>query len=117
MPALNNVQLIGNLGKDPETRFTPTGKKVCHFTLAVNRRGANEADWFTIEVWDKLGEICQQYLTKGGLVYIAGRLKTDKWQDDKGETHYKTLVVARQMEMLDRKADEPEETAAGEDSE
>ena len=115
MPALNRVQLIGHLGKDPETKFTPKGKKVCHFSVAVNRRGASEADWFNIEAWDKLGEICQQYLSKGRLVYIDGRLKTDKWQDDKGETHYRTQVVAREMQMLDQKADEPEtETEATE---
>ncbi len=110
MPALNNVQLIGHLGKDPETRFTPTGKKVCHFTLAVNRRGASEPDWFMVEAWDRLGEVCQQYLTKGRLVMIEGRLRTDRWADDKGETHYRTQVVARQMQMLDRKPDEPEST-------
>ena len=110
MPALNNVQLIGHLGKDPETRFTPTGKKVCHFTLAVNRRGASEPDWFMVEAWERLGEGCQQYLTKGRLVMIEGRLRTDRWTDDKGEAHYRTQVVARQMQMLDRKPDEPEST-------
>jgi single-strand DNA-binding protein len=114
MPALNNVQLIGHLGKDPETRFTPTGKKVCHFSLAVNRRGSEEADWFQIEAWEGLGEVCQQYLAKGRLVYLEGRLKTDRWTDDKGETHYRTKVVARQMQMLDRKPDEQEVTAEGE---
>jgi len=118
MPALNQVQLIGNLGRDPETRFTPTGKKVCHFTLAVNRRGANEPDWFLVEAWDRLGEVCQQYLSKGRLVYISGRLKTDRWTDDKGEMHYRTQVVARQMQMLDRKSDEEGEVAIeGEEAE
>jgi single-strand DNA-binding protein len=114
MPALNNVQLIGRLGKDPETRFTPTGKKVCHFSLAVNRRGSEEADWFQIEAWERLGEVCQQYLGKGRLVFVEGRLQTDRWNDDKGETHYRTKVVARQMQMLDRKPDEQEVTAEGE---
>lgn len=114
MPAINHVQLIGNLGKDPETRFTPTGRKVCNFTLAVNRRGADEADWFLVEAWERLGEVCQQYLTKGRLVYVEGRLRTDRWNDDKGETHYVTKVVARQMQMLDRKPDEQEVEAEGE---
>jgi single-strand DNA-binding protein len=117
MPALNRVELIGNLGKDPETRYTPTGKKVCHFTLAVNRRAAAEADWFLIEAWEKLGEVCQQYLTKGRLVYVEGRLKTDRWQDDKGETHYRTQVVARHLQMLDRKPEEQEVAAEGEATE
>ncbi len=114
MPALNNVQLIGRLGKDPETRFTPNGKKVCHFTFAVSRRNSDEADWFLVEAWERLGEVCQQYLAKGRLVYIGGRLQTDRWNDDKGETHYRTKVVARQMQMLDRKPDEQEVTAEGE---
>ena len=117
MPALNKVQLIGNLGRDPETRYTPTGKKVCHFTLAVNRRGSEEPDWFNIQAWGRLGEICQQYLTKGRLIYVEGRLKTDRRQGDKGETHYFTQVVVRQMEMLDRKPDEPEVAAEGEEAE
>ena len=124
MPALNQVQLIGHLGKDPETRFTPTGKKVCHFTVAVNRTWRScegeekeATDWFNIEAWGRLGEICQQYLTKGRLVYVAGRLKTDRWTDDKGETHYRTQVVARQMQMLDRKPDEQDVTAEGEEAE
>ena len=108
MPALNRVQLIGHLGKDPEARSTSTGKKVSHFTLAVNRRGASEPDWFQVEAWGRLGEICQQYLVKGRLVMVEGRMQTDRWTDDKGETHYRTQVVAQQMQMLDRKPDEPE---------
>ena len=124
MPALNNVQLIGNLGKDPETRFTPTGKKVCHFTLAVNRtwrtgEGAEKeaTDWFNIEAWGRLGEVCQQYLAKGRLIYLEGRLKTDRYTDEKGETRYYTQVVTRQMQMLDRKADEQDVAAEGEEAE
>lgn len=113
MPALNKVQLIGHLGKDPETRFTPTGKKVCHFSLAVNRRGSDEPDWFQVEAWGRLGEVCQQYLGKGRLIYLEGRLQTDRWNDAQGETHYRTKVVARQMQMLDRKPDEQEVEAEG----
>lgn len=119
MPALNNVQLIGHLGRDPETRFTPTGKKVCHFTVAVNRRAANsEPDWFQVEAWERLGEVCQQYLVKGQLAYIQGRLQTDRWTDDKGEPHFRTKVVAAGMQMLSRKAAaeeaEPEGSAEAE---
>ena len=112
MPALNRVQLIGNLGKDPETRYTPTGVKVCSFSLAVNRRwkgrdgAVKEAtDWFNIEAWGKLGEICQQYLHKGSLAFIEGRLQTDRY-DHEGETRYFTKVIARTMQMLDRKPEE-----------
>ncbi len=124
MPSLNRVQLIGRLGKDPESRFTPTGKKVAHFSVAVSERwksaegeSKENTEWVNIEAWGRLGEICQQYLHKGSLVYIEGRLKTDKFEDKGGETKYYTKVVALSMQMLDRKPeDEPvatiEETPA-----
>jgi len=112
MPALNRVQLIGRLGKDPESRFTPTGKKVAHFSLAVSQRwksaeGEKEyTEWVNVEAWGRLGEVCQQYLHKGSLVFIEGRLKTDKYEDKGGETKYYTKVVALSMQMLDRKPEE-----------
>lgn len=111
MPALNRVQLIGRLGKDPEARFTPTGKQVVTFSLAVSNHwksggeSKESTDWFNIEVWEKLGEVCQKYLHKGSLVFLEGRLKTDKY-DDKGETKYFTKVVVQSMQMLDRKPEE-----------
>jgi len=114
MPALNRVQLIGRLGKDPESKFTPTGKKVTHFSIAIsNRWKSKEGDakeyteWVNIEAWGRLGEICQEYLKKGSLVFVEGRLKTDRYED-KSETRFYTKVVALSMQMLDRKpADEP----------
>jgi single-strand DNA-binding protein len=113
MPALNRVQLIGRLGKDPETRFTPNGKKVANFSLAVGERwkttggeAKENTEWFNIEAWGRLGEICQQYLQKGRLVFIEGRLKTDRYEDKSGETKYFTKVVALMMQMLDRKPEE-----------
>lgn len=113
MPALNRVQLIGRLGKDPETRFTPTGKKVAHFSLAVSNRWKTKegeakeyTEWVNIEAWGRLGEICQQYLHKGSLVYLEGRLKTDRYEDKDGETKYYTKVVALTMQMLDKKPEE-----------
>jgi len=113
MPALNRVQLIRYLGKDPESRFTPTGKKVAHFSLAVTQRwkSGGEAkeytEWVNVEAWGRLGEIAQEYMHKGSLVYLEGRLKTDKYED-KGETKYFTKVVALTLQMLDRKgAEEP----------
>ena len=115
MPALNKIQLIGRLGKDPETRFTPKGTKICHFSLAVDRRWKTSAgepkettDWFNIEVWGKLGEFCQSYLGKGRLVYLEGRLQTDRYEHE-GETRYFTKVVARQMQILDHKPEEEPE--------
>jgi single-strand DNA-binding protein len=120
MPGLNRVQLIGNLGKDPETRFTPKGNTVCSFSVAVNRRWKSEGeskeatDWFNIEAWGKLGEICQEYLSKGRLVFIEGRLQTDRYEHE-GETKYFTKVVASQMQILDRKPEEPDVATSGED--
>ena len=117
MPTLNRVQLIGQLGKDPESRATPTGKKVTHFSLAVSQRwksaeGDKEyTEWVNVEAWGRLGEVCQQYLHKGSLVFLEGRLKTDKYEDKSGETKYYTKVVAVSMQMLDRKPeDEPTAT-------
>jgi single-strand DNA-binding protein len=113
MPALNRVQLIGYLGKDPETRFTPTGKKVAHFSLGVTQRwkSAGETkestEWVNVEAWERLGEVAQEYLKKGSLVYVEGRLKTDRYED-KGETKHYTKVVALALQFLDRKpAEEP----------
>lgn len=118
MPSLNRVQLIGRLGKDPESRFTPTGKKVTSFSLAVGQRwkGADgkvkeQTEWFNIEAWGRIAEICQQYLQKGRLVFIEGRLKTDRYED-KGETKYFTKVVATSMQMLEKKAEEEDEPEA-----
>jgi single-strand DNA-binding protein len=125
MPSLNRVQLIGRLGKDPESRSTPTGKKVAHFSLAVSQRwksaeGENKenTEWVNAEAWGRLGEVCQQYLHKGSLVFLEGRLKTDKYEDKGGETKYYTKVVALSMQMLDRKPeDEPVATVEEEPAE
>ena len=109
MPALNRIQLIGRLGRDPESRFTPTGKKVAHFSLAVSERwkSGNESrertDWFNIETWGRLGEVCQEYLKKGSLVYIEGRLRTDKYEEN-GEPRYFTKVVSQTVQFLESRA-------------
>jgi single-strand DNA-binding protein len=114
MPTLNRVQLIGRLGKDPESKFTPTGKKVCHFSLAVSNRWKDKngetreaTEWVNIEAWARLGEVCQEYLKKGSLIYVEGRLKTDKYEDrESGETKYFTKVVAQTLQFLDKKEKE-----------
>lgn len=123
MPALNRVQLIGRLGKDPESKFTPTGKKVAHFSVAVSNRwkgrdgeAKETTEWVNVEAWDRLGEVCQEYLKKGSLVYIEGRLKTDKYEE-KGDTRYYTKVVAQMVQFLDSRAGETVEQAGDEDLE
>ena len=119
MPALNRVQLIGNLGRDPEARFTSNGKKYATFTLAVNRNWKSAegekheaTDWFLVNAWGKLAEVCLSYLKKGRLVFVDGRLQTDRWDDPKGETHYRTTVIARTIQLLDRRPEEPEAVEA-----
>lgn len=112
MPSLNRVQLIGRLGKEPESKFTPTGKKVCHFSLAVSNRWKDKngetkelTDWFNIEAWGRLGEVSQEYLKKGSLVFLEGRLKTDKYETN-GETKYFTKVVVQTLQFLDKREKE-----------
>jgi single-strand DNA-binding protein len=109
MPTLNRVQLIGRLGKDPESKFTPTGKKVTHFSLAVSNHWKDKGgetkestEWVNIEAWGRLGEVCQEYLKKGSLIFLEGRLKTDKYEE-KGEARYYTKVVALTLQFLDKR--------------
>lgn len=105
MPALNRVQLIGRLGKDPESKYTPTGKKVTSFPLAVsqhwktNGETKESTEWMNIEAWEHLGDICQEYLYKGSLVYIEGRLKTNRYEED-GEPRYFTKIVVEKIQFL-----------------
>ena len=107
MPALNRVQLIGYLGRDPDSKYTPTGKRVTAFPIAITRRwnGAEgetreQTEWVNIEAWDRLAETCHDYLSKGSLVYVEGRLKTDRYEDPQGEQRYFTKVVAQTVQFL-----------------
>lgn len=104
---LNKVQLTGRLGADPEMRFTPQGTSVTEFRVASNRTWKDrdghqheDTEWFRIVAWDKLGEICNQYLTRGSHVYVEGRLQTRKWTDKDGNDRYITEVIAQDMIML-----------------
>ena len=106
MKGLNKVQLIGNLGKDPEIRYTPEGKQVAKFSMAANRTYKNkdgesidDTQWFNIEAWSGLAKVVEEHLTQGDRVYIEGRLKTESYEKD-GETKYFTKVVAQEMIML-----------------
>jgi len=115
MPSLNRIQLIGRLGKDPESRTTPGNRNVVIFSVAVGNRWKDRqgevktmTDWFNIEAWGKLGEICEKYLHKGKLVYLEGHMRTDKY-DHNGETRYFTKVVLSQMQMLEKREIEEDE--------
>jgi single-strand DNA-binding protein len=107
MASVNKVILIGNLGADPELRYTNTGTAVANFRIATNDQWTDKngekqerAEWHNIVAWSKLGEICGKYLKKGRPVYVEGRLQTRQWEDQSGNKRYTTEVVAQVMQML-----------------
>ncbi len=109
MAGLNKVMLIGNLGADPEMRYTANGNAVTTFNLAVNRNWTGpdgerkeETEWFTVVSWDKLAETVSQFLQKGRRAYVEGRMKTRSWEGQDGQKRYKTEVVANTVLFLDR---------------
>jgi len=106
MAGINKVILVGNLGADPEMRYTPSGTAVCRLNVATSRRYTDkqgnrqeETAWHRVEAWGKLAEICGQYLSKGRQVYIEGRLKYGSYEKE-GVKHYTTDIVAENMQML-----------------
>lgn len=113
MASVNKVILIGNLGKDPETRYMPNGDAVCNITVATTDTWKDkqtgekkeQTEWHRIVFFRKLAEIADQYLRKGAPVYIEGALKTRKWQDQSGQDRYTTEIVADTMQMLGGKRD------------
>ena len=108
MASVNKVILIGNLGKDPEVRYTPNGSAVCNLRIATTRNWKNresgerqeETEWHSVVLYDRQAEVAGEYLKKGRPVYIEGRLKTRKWQDKDGNDRYTTEVVAETMQLL-----------------
>lgn len=106
---VNTVHLLGNVGKDPEIRYTQSGTAVANFSLAVGerRKVGNEwkdhTEWINIVAWSKLAETCSNYLSKGKQVYIEGRIQTRKWDDRDGNTRYSTEIVADQLVLLGSK--------------
>ena len=109
---LNKVMIIGNLGQDPEMRYTSSGRPVTTFRIAASRswktpdgERRSETEWFTIVAWASLAEICNQYLKKGQQVYIEGRLQTRRWEDAEGNKRSTTEVVANEMIMLGDRRD------------
>jgi len=107
---LNKVMMTGRLGKDVELRVTPSGSSVATFSVASGRAAKqqdgnyqDQTEWFRVVAWDKLAEICANFLKKGSHVYIEGRLQTREWQDNTGQKRYSTEVIASDMMMLDSK--------------
>ena len=112
MASLNKVMLIGNLGKDPEVRYTAAGTAVASFSIATTEKFKGKSgdweektEWHNITLWARLAEIAGEYLTKGKTVYIEGRLQTRKWQDKDGKDRYTTEIVGEKMQMLGSKGD------------
>lgn len=114
MAGLNKVMLIGNLGADPEMRYTANGTAVTNFNVAVNRNWTGpdgerkeETEWFTVVCWNKLAETVSQYLQKGRRAYVEGRLQTRSWEGQDGQKRYKTEVIANTVLFLDRPGGAP----------
>ena len=113
---MNRVLLTGRLTRDPEMRSLPSGKVVTNFSVATNeyRGGEERTEYHSVVTWERLADICGQYLGKGQLVSLEGRLQTRRWEDDRKTKHYRTEVVASNVEMLSgrRKKDYATEAAA-----
>jgi single-strand DNA-binding protein len=115
---LNKVMIIGHLGRDPEMRYTPSGKPVTTFTVATSRSWNStdgerhtETEWFNVVAWGNLAEICKQYLTKGQQVYVEGRLQTRRWEDNDGVKHTSVEIVSSEMMMLGDRRDAANSTS------
>jgi single-strand DNA-binding protein len=107
MRGLNKVMVIGNVGRDPEMRYIPSGKPVTSFSVATSRSWTNsdgerreETEWFNVVAWGNLAEICKQHLRRGQQVYIEGRLQTRSWEDHEGKKRFRTELVASEMILL-----------------
>ena len=124
MVGLNKIMVIGNLGTDPEMRYTPNGNAVTSFRLAVSRtytprdgERRQETEWFRIVAWNQQAESCNQFLQKGKRVYVEGRLKSDTWEGRDGQTRFTNEIVADRVLFLDRQpvVTAPSEEGYGED--
>ncbi len=117
--SVNKVILVGRLGKDPELKYTQGGTPVAKFSLATDETWKDQSgerqtrtEWHNIVAWRKLAEICGQYLNKGKLIYIEGKLQTRSWDDKEGNKRYTTEIVADNMVMLSAKGEERQERSA-----
>lgn len=109
MVGLNKVMIIGNVGTDPEMRYTPNGNPVTSFRIATNRvytspdgERHEETEWFTVVAWNQLAEQCNQYLNKGRRAYVEGRLRSRSWEGQDGQTRYRNEIIANRVLFLDR---------------
>ena len=114
MASVNKMIIIGNLGSEPEMRFTPNGNPVTSFSVATNWRYTTsqgerkeETQWFTVVTWNRLAEQCNQFLNKGRLVYAEGRLRTHSWDGQDGQRHFRNEIIANKVTFLDKQAVAP----------
>jgi single-strand DNA-binding protein len=121
---LNKVMIIGRLGRDPEMRYTPSGRPVTTFSVATSRTWNTsegekhvETEWFNVVAWSNLAEICKQFLTKGQQVYIEGRMQTRHWDDQEGNKHTSVEIVANEMIILGERREAGETSAESESNE
>ncbi len=117
---LNKVMIIGRVGRDPETRYTPDGTPVASFSVATNMRRRTpdgemkeDTEWFNIVAWRRQAEFASQYIQKGRLIYVEGRLQTRSWDGQDGQKHYRTEVVANNFQLLDSRGRPAEADEAG----
>ena len=122
--SINKVILIGRLGRDPEVKYTPSGQAVAKFSIATDetykdRNGEQQrrTEWHNIVAWRRLAEICGEYLVKGKLVYIEGRIQTRQWEDREGNKRNTTEIVAREMKMLSPKGEGDRSESSSQQSE
>jgi len=119
MASVNKVILVGNLGSDPEVKYTPSGAAVANFNIATNENWTSKdgkkeerTEWHRIVVWNKLAELCGEYLAKGRTVYVEGRLQTREWNDKDGNKRYTTEIVAQTIQFLGGGAERGQRRAA-----
>lgn len=123
MAGVNKAILVGNLGRDPELRQTPSGQSVCNFTLATsetwndrNGERVERTEWHRIVAWGKTGELCAQYLSKGRTVYVEGRIQTREWEDKEGNKRYTTEINAQNVNFIGPRGSGSGSGGTGEDS-
>ncbi len=114
MASLNKMMIIGNVGNDPEMRYTPNGDPVTSFNVAVSRNYTTrdgerrqETEWFTVVAWKRLAETCNQFLAKGRRAYVEGRLRSRSWEGQDGQKHFRNEITANQVLFLDRQVAAP----------
>ena len=120
MAGLNKIMVIGYLGRDPEMRYTPNGTPVTNFSIAVSRsytrqdgERVDETEWFRVVAWNRLAEQANQYLAKGRLTYVEGRLHSDTYQGNDGQTRFQNEIIANEIQFLDRSGDRQHEDGFG----